>query len=76
MFYIQFQDNFDPPGSEFISCELADWRPYPNFLEKISDANYKQWAVDLHGLWKENCRQMIDDVGVGRSEMHRNSQAF
>lgn len=61
---VKLQDNFEKPGAEFTDWVPQDWHPTPKFLEKIKDADYKQWATDLHDFWKKLGRQMIDDVGV------------
>lgn len=59
-----FQDNFDPPGAEFETWEPSDWTNRPKFIEKIKDADFRQWAIDLNAFWKELGRKMIPDVEV------------
>lgn len=53
---------FDPAGSELEEWEPEDWIQKPNFLEKITDPDLKEWANQLNVLWKVLCRKMKDDV--------------
>uniref|UniRef100_A0A1B6EEF7 Trehalase n=2 Tax=Clastoptera arizonana TaxID=38151 RepID=A0A1B6EEF7_9HEMI len=55
---------FDPAGSEFEEFEPEDWIQKPNFLEKITDPDLKEWANQLNMLWKVLGRKMIDDVRI------------
>lgn len=58
------QSTFEPPGKEFEDYTPSDWVEYPKFLDNIKDADYRQWALDLHTFWKELGRKMTDDVKV------------
>ncbi|CAG0908772.1 unnamed protein product, partial [Cyprideis torosa] len=55
-------DNFDPPGSELIDVVPADFSESPKFLERIHDANVREWASELHQLWKKLGKKVVDDV--------------
>lgn len=60
----EFQATFDRPGSEFADWVPLDWHPSPKFLENIRDPVYRQFARNVHGLWKILGRQLVDDVTV------------
>lgn len=62
--YYEFQANFDRPGSEFTVWAPTDWNPSPKFLENIRDPVYRQFARDVHGLWRILGRRLTDDVAV------------
>ncbi|XP_069695388.1 trehalase-like isoform X2 [Periplaneta americana] len=55
-------DTFDPPGSEFEDWEPSDWVKEPKFLNRITDADFREWGKQLNGLWKFLGRKMKDDV--------------
>uniref|UniRef100_A0AB38ZEW6 Trehalase n=1 Tax=Oncocephalus sp. TaxID=2944721 RepID=A0AB38ZEW6_9HEMI len=55
-------ENFEPAGSEFERWDPTDWHKQPKFLQKINDRTLRQWANDLHGLWKKLGRKMKPDV--------------
>lgn len=63
-FFAKKKDNFEAPGAEFQNWEPADWTSSPKFLERIKDADYRQWATDLNDFWKQLGREMKEDVGV------------
>ncbi len=49
--------------SDLIACEPADWQPEPaHFLSKVSEPLIRQWALDVHALWKTLCRTQSDNV--------------
>lgn len=55
----QFVNNyFEPVGKEFIPWIPDDWRPDPEFLNKIYDDSLRQFAEELHILWKQLGRKM------------------
>uniref|UniRef100_T1HKP0 Trehalase n=2 Tax=Rhodnius prolixus TaxID=13249 RepID=T1HKP0_RHOPR len=56
------EGNFEAAGSEFEEWTPSDWHTEPRFLEKIEDKALKQWAEDLHNLWKLLGRKMKADV--------------
>lgn len=58
------QENFDPPGSEFVKYVPEDYVQNPRLLDLISDPDYRQWAKDLNDLWLLLGRKMTDDVAV------------
>lgn len=60
------QANFEKRGAEFTDWAPQDWQPAPEFLKTIKDPEYKQFGIDLHEIWKELGRKMIDDVEVSR----------
>lgn len=55
-------ENFEKPGAEFVDWTPSDWKDSPAFLERIKDADFRQWAADLHAFWKELGRKMTPDV--------------
>ncbi|XP_072049491.1 trehalase-like [Amphiura filiformis] len=53
---------FDGPNLEFTEWIPTDWEEDPDFLNKIKDAQLRDWADDLHALWKELGRKINSDV--------------
>lgn len=54
--------NFDREGSEFEAWDPPDWKQSPEFLSKIKDPKFKDWAVNLNLLWKFLGRKIKDEV--------------
>lgn len=55
-------EHFDPPGSELEEWLPEDWKPKPEFLEKIHDGQLQEFAQQLHQLWKVLGRKVKDRV--------------
>lgn len=66
LFYFRIQENFDPPGSEFVKYVPDDYVENPRVLDLIKDPDYRQWAKDLNDLWLLLGRKMTDDVAVSQ----------
>lgn len=49
-------------GKEFERWHPSDWKEQPEFINKIRDADLRQWGQDLHGMWKLLGRKMKADV--------------
>lgn len=56
--------NFDPPGGEFEKWIPADHHKDLKILDRISDKQLRQWAIDLNDIWLELGRKMKKDVVV------------
>jgi alpha,alpha-trehalase len=40
-------------GSELENWTPDDWKPNPSFLLQIQDKKLRNWAREIHGIWKE-----------------------
>ncbi|KAL6479176.1 hypothetical protein MHYP_G00126090 [Metynnis hypsauchen] len=49
-------------GKEFEPWTPPDWHEKPKFLSRVSDLNFRNWAEELHGLWKLLGRKISTDV--------------
>ena len=58
------EEHFDAPGSEFEAWIPNDWKKNPAILDKINDANLREFASDLNTIWFELGRKMTPDVAV------------
>lgn len=56
------QSHFQPVGQELQSWTPEDWKDSPQFLQKISDANLRVWAEELHKIWKKLGKKMKAEV--------------
>ncbi|KAM4651788.1 trehalase [Discoglossus pictus] len=63
--------SFYPPGREFENWSPPDWHEDPGVLDKISDPKLKNFANDLHTLWKSLGRKIKDQVRL-HPELHSN----
>ena len=54
--------NFGPAGTEFEPWTPDDWIENPKFLDGIQDAEYKAFATDIHGRWKDLGRKIPDSL--------------
>lgn len=50
--------HFAPAGSDIDSWEPPDWQPKPSALRNISDKGVREWALQVHALWKDLGRQV------------------
>ncbi|XP_053546029.1 trehalase [Bombina bombina] len=64
---------FNPPGTEFEPWNPPDWHENPSILKNISDSNLRNFAVELHALWKSLGRKIKDEVRI-HPDLH--SQIF
>lgn len=55
-------ENFNAPGSEFVKWTPPDWKPNPEFLDKVVDPELEHWGRKLNELWKDLGRKISDDV--------------
>ncbi|CAG0919324.1 unnamed protein product, partial [Notodromas monacha] len=55
-------EHFDPPGSELEIWIPPDWKPEPKFLDEINDEDMKEFASQLHKLWKQLGRKVKNRV--------------
>ncbi|CAL4105152.1 unnamed protein product, partial [Meganyctiphanes norvegica] len=66
-------DNFSPPGSEFVPWDPEDWNPNPEFLEKVVDPKLQEWGHDLNDLWKMLGKKIspeVDEVPERHSQIY------
>ncbi|KAH7668162.1 CBN-TRE-3 protein, partial [Aphelenchoides avenae] len=49
--------HFSPPGAELENCTPADWKENPGKLMSIQDPEFREWALQLNGLWKHLCKK-------------------
>lgn len=54
--------HFEEPGHELIEVFPEDWAPFPQSFQKIEDVYLRRWALHLHRIWRDLCRQVKDDV--------------
>ncbi|KAM9359729.1 trehalase isoform 1-T2 [Symphorus nematophorus] len=60
---------FEKPGTEFEAWMPTDWNAKPKFLEGIADRDLRNWAENIHKLWKSLGRKIRDSVRV-RPELY------
>ncbi|XP_072309122.1 trehalase [Eucyclogobius newberryi] len=53
---------FEKPGSEFETWTPPDWHNNPAFLNKINDKRLREWAANIHQLWKILGKKIRDGV--------------
>uniref|UniRef100_A0A1I7SJ38 Trehalase n=1 Tax=Bursaphelenchus xylophilus TaxID=6326 RepID=A0A1I7SJ38_BURXY len=58
-FIIKF---FNPPESELDVCEPEDWVEKPEKIIGIQDDSLREWALNLHGIWKTLCRKVKQNL--------------
>lgn len=60
----QFLDiNFEAAGSELEEWIPEDWKPNPEFINKIpDDMGYRKWAEDLNFIWRRLGRKIKTEV--------------
>lgn len=46
----------------FQECVPVDWKPNPPKIMRIQDPKLRQWALELHDIWKTLCRTINEDV--------------
>jgi alpha,alpha-trehalase len=58
------RDNFLTAGSEIMSWTPSDWVQNPNFIQHMKSENYKEFALQVNGMWKALGKQLIPDVAI------------
>uniref|UniRef100_A0A3B4BIQ3 Trehalase n=1 Tax=Periophthalmus magnuspinnatus TaxID=409849 RepID=A0A3B4BIQ3_9GOBI len=53
---------FEKPGTEFETWTPPDWHSNPAFLNKIKDTQLREWALNIHQLWKLLGKKIQDSV--------------
>lgn len=56
--------NFGKPGSDIEDWLPPDFSSSPSFLNRIKDIVLKQWASDVHSLWKMLGRKIKSSVYI------------
>ncbi|KAH7715910.1 Trehalase family protein [Aphelenchoides avenae] len=54
--------HFSPPGAELENCTPADWKENPGKLMSIQDPEFREWALQLNGLWKHLCKKIKPEI--------------
>ncbi|KAE8592408.1 hypothetical protein XENTR_v10018747 [Xenopus tropicalis] len=54
--------SFSPPGQEFEPWSPSDWKANPQLLSQIADSNLRDWAAEIHALWKDLGRKVKNIV--------------
>ncbi len=52
-------EHFLAPGSELTECLPIDWQSNPPKLMAIVDPILREWALELNGLWRHLCKQVL-----------------
>lgn len=53
---------FEKPGTEWDTWTPPDWHSNPTFLNKITDKQLREWAFEIHRLWKLLGKKIRDSV--------------
>lgn len=56
------KDNFLPAGDDLEEWSPPDWRENPEFIDRIKDANLRDFASKLNELWKKLGRKISDEA--------------
>lgn len=56
------KDNFLPAGDDLGEWSPPDWRENPEFIDRIKDANLRDFASKLNELWKKLGRKISDEA--------------
>ncbi|KAJ7384669.1 hypothetical protein OS493_020250 [Desmophyllum pertusum] len=56
------KDHFHPVGHDLEQWSPPDWKENPAFIDRIKDANLKNFASKLNGLWKKLGRKISDEA--------------
>ncbi|GMR33854.1 hypothetical protein PMAYCL1PPCAC_04049 [Pristionchus mayeri] len=52
------EQHFDQEGHELEKCDVPDWIPTPAAFGGITDSKMQAFALNLHNIWKELCRNI------------------
>ena len=55
-------DNFYPVGHDLEEWSPPDWKENPEIIDRIKDADLKNFASKLNGLWKKLGRKISDEA--------------
>ena len=55
-------ENFHPVGHDLEEWSPPDWVEYPMLMAQIKDANLRNFALELNGLWKKLGRNISDEA--------------
>jgi len=58
------RENFETAGSEIMSWTPSDWVQNPPFIQNMKTENYKEFAKQVHEMWKALGKQLIPDVAI------------
>mgnify|MGYP001945337739 CR=1 FL=1 len=56
------ENNFYAAGSDMVDYIPLDWQEEPSFLSTIQQPDFKIWAFELNGLWKNLVRKVSPAV--------------
>jgi alpha,alpha-trehalase len=56
------RENFLTAGSEIMSWTPPDWVQNPSFIQNMKTEDYKEFALQVHEMWKALGKQLIPDV--------------
>ncbi|VDK53158.1 unnamed protein product, partial [Anisakis simplex] len=56
------EEHFDVEGNEMEKCDLVDWQEQPQKLMSIDDPALRDFALDVHTVWKKLCRTIKKEV--------------
>jgi len=56
------RENFLTAGSEIMSWTPSDWVQNPSFIQNMKTEDYKEFASQVHEMWKSLGKQLIPDV--------------
>jgi len=55
-------EKFGPAGTDLEEIHPPDWNDSPAFLRDATDGALRDWASDVHALWKGLVRRPVRDV--------------
>ena len=55
-------ENFDEVGSDVYSYTPVDIQSHPEFLQRIENLDYQEWASDINQLWLSLGKQVNESV--------------
>ena len=59
-------EHFDAPAGALEPAALADWRPEPpGFLPRVAHPRVREWALNVHALWRLLGRRQHGAAGAG-----------
>eukprot|EP00252_Welwitschia_mirabilis_P021986 TRINITY_DN5806_c0_g1_i4.p1 TRINITY_DN5806_c0_g1~~TRINITY_DN5806_c0_g1_i4.p1 ORF type:complete len:586 (-),score=103.93 TRINITY_DN5806_c0_g1_i4:107-1864(-) len=60
---------FGEPGSDVVSYSPSDFEEEPEgFLPKVENQEVREWALQIHSLWKYLSRRVSDSVALRTNE--------
>ncbi|KAI1718057.1 trehalase domain-containing protein [Ditylenchus destructor] len=67
------EENFLAIGSDLAQVDPQDWKEAPEPLKRIQNETLRKWAFELHGMWRNLCREVTTDV---KTEQDRHSLLY